>query len=78
MEKRPYKFCDVCGRRIPELSMRRRTCSNLCSMRRKNGYAPYKDYTKPPFEDITVIQKKAQEKGLSYGMYMASLKNITR
>ena len=71
--KKKVKFCVVCGRRIPELSVRRVTCSDFCSRRKKNGYAPYINYKSPPFEDLTNLQKKAQEAGMSYGKYMASL-----
>lgn len=71
MDNNSYKFCYVCGRRIPELSMRRTTCSPLCSMRKKNGYAPYKKHEKPPYDDITAVQQKAQAMGLSYGQYVA-------
>ena len=66
------KFCVVCGRRIPELSLRRRVCSDFCRRRFKCGYAPYINYDKPPFDDLTELQKKAQAKGMSYGQYMAT------
>lgn len=72
------KFCVVCGRRIPELSLRRRVCSDFCHRRKKSGYAPYLNYTFPPFSDVTEIQIKAQEKGMSYGKYVASLTNSSR
>ena len=65
------KFCVVCGRRIPELSLRRRVCSDFCRARKKSGYAPYINYTEPPFEDLTNLQKKAQAHNMSYGKYMA-------
>lgn len=67
------KFCVVCGRRIPELSRRMVTCSKSCYKRKKSGYAPYINYTSPPYEDITQLQQKAQAAGMSYGKYMASL-----
>ena len=69
------KFCVVCGRRIPELSLRKITCSKACYKRKKGGYAPYTDYKKPPYEDLTALQQKAQEKNMSYGKYMAMLYN---
>ncbi|MBE7055053.1 MAG: hypothetical protein E7392_02935 [Ruminococcaceae bacterium] len=69
------KFCVVCGRRIPALSMRRRTCSDFCRGRKKSGYAPYINYDKPPFEDLTNLQKKAHEAGMSYGKYMSAVYN---
>ena len=72
------KFCVVCGRRIPELSLRRRICSDFCYRRKKSGYAPYINYTLPPFSEVTEIQIKAQEKGMSYGKYVASLTNSKR
>lgn len=65
------KFCVVCGRRIPELSLRRRICSDFCRRRKKCGYAPYINYDKPPFEGLTELQKKASSMGMSYGQYMA-------
>ena len=64
------KFCVVCGRKIPELSLRRRLCSDFCRRRKKSGYAPYINCTEPPFNDLTELQQKAQEKGMSYGQYM--------
>lgn len=72
------KFCVVCGRRIPELSFRRRVCSDFCRARKKAGYAPYINYTEPPFDDLTEFQKEAQKKGMSYGKYVASLKATGR
>ncbi len=65
------KFCVVCGRKIPELSLRRRVCSDFCRRRKKSGYAPYINFDMPPHEDLTELQQKAQAKGLSYGQYMA-------
>lgn len=65
------KFCVVCGRRIPELSLRRRTCSEFCRSRYKCGYAPYKNYTALPYDDLTSLQEEAHERGMSYGKYMA-------
>ena len=65
------KFCVVCGRKIPELSLRRRVCSDFCRRRKKSGYAPYINYEKPPFEDLTELQQKAQAAGMSYGKYMS-------
>ena len=70
-----YKFCVVCGRRIPELSLRRKTCSKYCYRRAKSGYTPYIDYEGPPYDDLTEIQKKAQSLGLSYGQYVALKEN---
>ena len=67
------KFCVVCGRKIPELSLRRRVCSDFCRRRKKSGYAPYINYDKPPFEDLTQLQQKAQAAGMSYGKYMSYL-----
>ena len=72
------KFCIVCGRRIPELSIRKKTCSDYCRSRYKCGYAPYKDYEQPPFGDLTTYQKEAQKRGMSYGQYVASLTNNKR
>ena len=69
-EERKIKFCIVCGRRIPELSLSKKTCSEFCRRRCKCGYAPYKDYTQPPFEDLTSIQEEAAKRGMSYGKYM--------
>lgn len=69
--EREVKFCVVCGRRIPELSLRKISCSKFCYKRKKCGYAPYINYKKPPFEDLTLLQQKAQKMGLSYGKYMA-------
>ena len=66
------KFCIVCGRRIPELSLRRRTCSEFCRSRYKCGYAPYKDCTELPHDDLTSIQEEAEKKGMTYGKYMAT------
>ena len=65
------KFCVVCRRTIPELSMRRKPCSDFCLRRKKCGYAPYLHYKKPPYEDLTRLQKKAHSMGMSYGKYMA-------
>ena len=65
------KFCIVCGRRIPELSLRRRTCSDFCRNRYKCGYAPYRNFVKLPYDDLTEIQEEAQKNGMSYGKYMA-------
>ena len=65
------KFCIVCGRRIPEMSLRRRTCSDFCRARAKCGYAPYRNYTALPYDDLTGLQEEAQKKGMSYGKYMA-------
>ena len=76
MEER-VKFCVVCGRKIPEMSLRRITCSKFCMTRKKSGYAPYINYEKPPYEDLTELQKMAQAAGLSYGKYMA-LKNSVK
>ena len=67
------KFCVVCGRRIPEISMRRKTCSDFCLRRKKCGYAPYLKYKKPPFDDLTLLQQKAHKAGMSYGKYMAMM-----
>jgi len=69
--ERKVKFCVVCGRRIPELSRRKITCGPFCRRRKKCGYAPYMNFDKPPYEDLTALQKKAQSMGLSYGKYMA-------
>ena len=69
--EREVKFCVVCGMRIPELSLRKISCSKFCYKRKKCGYAPYINYKKPPFEDLTLLQQKAQKMGLSYGKYMA-------
>lgn len=71
MNKEKIKFCVVCGRRIPELSMRKKTCGPHCSNRKKNGYAPYINYDKPPYEDLTRLQQMAHKEGLSYGKFMA-------
>ncbi len=65
------KFCIVCGRRIPELSLRRKTCSEFCRSRYKCGYAPYIRYKSLPYDDLTAIQEDAQKMGMSYGKYMA-------
>ena len=65
------KFCVVCGRRIPELSMRKKTCSDFCNRRRKCGYAPYLGCVKLPYNDLTSLQQEAQSAGMSYGKYMA-------
>jgi len=65
------KFCVVCGRRIPELSLRRRTCSEFCRARYKCGYAPYSRFKELPYDDLTELQQNAQAKGMSYGKYMA-------
>ena len=67
------KFCVVCGRRIPELSLRRRVCSDFCRKRTMRGYAPYLNCTEPPFSKLTEMQMEASEKGMSYGKYVASL-----
>ena len=67
------KFCVVCGRRIPELSMRKKTCSDFCNRRKKCGYAPYIDCPKLPYDDLTTLQQEAHKRGMSYGKYMASL-----
>ena len=69
--ERDLKFCVVCGRRIPELSLRKITCSKFCYRRKKCGYAPYIDCVKLPYDDLTALQKEAQKMGLSYGKYMA-------
>ena len=73
METKATKFCVVCGRRIPELSLRRRVCSEFCRARKQCGYAPYIHYKSPPFEDLTELQQKAQAAGLSYGKYVAKM-----
>ena len=65
------KFCIVCGRRIPELSLRRRTCSEFCRSRYKCGYAPYKHCTRLPYDDLTGLQEEAHKQGMRYGKYMA-------
>lgn len=65
------KFCVVCGRKIPELSLRQRVCSEFCRRRKKSGYAPYINYTEPPFDDLTELQRQASSLGMSYGQYMA-------
>jgi hypothetical protein len=65
------KFCVVCGRKIPELSLRKKVCSDFCRRRKKNGYAPYINCVAPPFEELTELQKKASAEGMSYGQYMA-------
>lgn len=70
MEINKVKFCVVCGRRIPELSMRKKTCSDFCRARRKCGYTPYINCKEPPFKDLTDLQKEAQKMGLSYGKYI--------
>ena len=67
------KFCVVCGRRIPELSRRKKTCSDFCRRRKKCGYAPYLGHDKLPYDDLTALQQQAHSKGMSYGKYMASL-----
>lgn len=66
------KFCVVCGRRIPELSLRRRTCSEFCRARKKCGYAPYINYTQLPYDDLTALQEEAHSAGMSYGKLMAA------
>lgn len=79
MLNKTVKFCVVCGRMIPELSLRRRVCSERCRNRKKSGYAPYINCTEPPlinyeglpFDEITVIQKEAHSNGMSYGQYVA-------
>jgi len=73
MENEKVKFCVVCGRRIPQLSLRKVTCSEFCRARKKCGYAPYRNYTKPPFDDLTVLQQRAHSEGMSYGKYVAML-----
>ena len=80
MENEKVKFCVVCGRRIPEMSLRKVTCSEFCRARKKCGYAPYRNYTKPPFDDLIMLQQKAHSKGLSYGKYVAMTegKEVTR
>ena len=65
------KFCVVCGRRIPELSMRKKTCGILCARKKKSGYAPYINYDRPPYEDLTRLQQMAHKAGMSYGKFMA-------
>ena len=65
------KFCIVCGRRIPELSLRRRICSDFCRSRYNCGYAPYKRYSALPYDDLTSIQEDAHKMGMSYGKYVA-------
>lgn len=72
------KFCVVCGRKIPALSLRRTVCSDRCRKRKKCGYAPFLNYELPPFGDLTDYQKEAQKKGMSYGQYVASLENTER
>ena len=74
------KFCVVCGRIIPELSLRRVVCSERCRNRKKSGYAPYINYDRPPrinygdlpLDELTVIQKEAHSNGMSYGQYVAT------
>lgn len=65
------KFCVVCGRTIPALSRRKKTCCEKCRRRLKNGHAPYLNFEFPPFSDLTEIQKAAQKRGMSYGKYVA-------
>ena len=65
------KICVVCGRRIPDLSIRKTTCDEFCRKRYKAGYAPYKGCTEPPFNDLTAVQKEAQRLGMSYGEYVS-------
>lgn len=69
--KKREKFCVVCGKRIPESSLRKTTCSEFCRSRYKCGYTPYKNCKKPPFDDLTTLQQKAHKEGMSYGKYMA-------
>ena len=66
------KFCIVCGRRIPELSRRRTTCSEFCRRRYKCGYTPFKGFKHLPYEDLTSIQEEAHVVGVSYGKYMVT------
>ena len=73
MENNNVKFCVVCGRRIPEMSLRKVTCSEFCRARKKCGYAPYRNYTRPPFDDLTMLQQKAQRSGMSYGKFVAQM-----
>ena len=77
-KKYEIKFCVVCGRRIPELSRRKLTCSDYCKTRKKCGYAPYIDFTEPQYDDLATVQKKAREKGLSYGQYVALYENVVK
>ena len=78
MHMRYYgKFCVVCGRRIPELSLRRKVCSEFCRARYTCGYAPYKGYKLLPYDDLTALQEEAAKMGVSYGKYMA-IKNQER
>lgn len=69
--KNSKKFCIVCGKRIPELSSRRTTCSEFCRSRYKCGYAPYKDRKGPVFDALTTAQMEAAKMGMSYGKYTA-------
>lgn len=73
--KGKIKFCVVCGRRIPELSLKRKTCSDFCTKRKRSGYAPYINYDAPPYEDLTRLQQKAHAAGMSYGQYMSAICN---
>lgn len=65
------KFCVVCGRRIPELSLRKTTCSEFCRSLYNRGYTPYKDHEGPVFDALTAAQMEAAKLGMSYGKYMA-------
>lgn len=65
------KWCVVCGRKIPELSKRRSTCSEACLKKSKRGIRPYLNCDAPPKLTLTDIQKQAHEHGLSYGQYVA-------
>lgn len=72
--KENVKFCVVCGRIIPAMSLKKVTCSARCRGRKKSGYAPYINYTEPPLcalNDLTEVQRRAAKAGLSYGKYVA-------
>ena len=65
------KWCIVCGRKIPELSKRKKTCGDACRQKAKRGFAPYRNCTSPPKLSLSDVQMQAQAKGMSYGKYVA-------
>ena len=72
METDNVKYCLVCGRRIVS-PIRKKYCCKAHYNKARNG-AKLIDVTDIR-DDLTAIQQKAQQKGLSYGQYVALYMN---
>ncbi len=79
------KFCIVCGRKIPANSMRRKLCSDRCTLKRKQllrhgQVAPFESCAEPPLQSKTLgeINAEARKQHMTYGQYMAKLSDERR